>query len=83
MEDSKKAVQDSSQTEKASEKAQQPSHSNNIQKPKDLQQPSALSTSQVPNFSKIKPGIPTVYPPDQPTIIIGPNSIRAVPNPLS
>ena len=35
MEDSKKAVPDSSQTERASEKAQQPSHSNNIQKPKD------------------------------------------------
>lgn len=29
----------------------------------------------------LKPTIPTVYPANQPTIIIGPNSIRAVPNP--
>ncbi|CDW81693.1 UNKNOWN [Stylonychia lemnae] len=33
------------------------------------------------NDQSNKPKIPTVYPPNQPTIIIGPNSIRAVPNP--
>eukprot|EP00347_Sterkiella_histriomuscorum_P006065 403354200 len=38
-------------------------------------------TINAKDFSK--PKLPTVYPPNQPTIIIGPNSIRAVPNPNS